>query len=66
MKNRIREHRARLRMNQETVAEHIGIARPSLSAIENGKFIPSTELALRLARLFDVPVEEIFLLEDGQ
>ncbi|MCP4774120.1 MAG: helix-turn-helix transcriptional regulator [Planctomycetaceae bacterium] len=66
MKNRIREHRARLQMNQETVAQHIGIARPSLSAIENGKFVPSTELALRLARLFGVPVEQIFSLEDEQ
>lgn len=64
MKNRIREHRARLKMSQGTVAEHIGIARPSLSAIENGKFIPSTELALRLARLFGVPVEQIFSLDD--
>jgi len=53
-------------MNQETVAQHIGIARPSLSAIENGKFVPSTELALRLARLFGVPVEQIFSLEDEQ
>lgn len=64
MTNRIREHRARLGLRQEEVAKAIGVARPSLSAIENNKFVPSTELALRLARLFGVPVEQIFSLED--
>ena len=52
MKNNIRVERAVLRISQQQLAEAVGVSRQTIYAIENGKFIPSTELALKLARPF--------------
>jgi putative transcriptional regulator len=49
-------------MSQEELAEAIGVTRQSIHSIEKGKFIPSTLLALKLARYFKKPVEEIFYI----
>ena len=65
MKNLIKVERARHNLTQADLAEKIGISRQSINAIEKGKFIPSTVLALKLAKLFKIPVEEIFLLEEA-
>ena len=64
MKNRIRVARAEVRMTQQQLAEAIGVSRQTINAIESGKFVPSTVLALKMARLFDKNVEEIFQLDD--
>ena len=64
MKNRIRVARAEVRMTQQQLAEAIGVSRQTINAIESGKFVPSTVLALKMAQIFEKPVEEIFLLED--
>ena len=66
MKNRIRVERAELRMTQQQLAEVIGVSRQTMHAIENGRFIPSTVLALKIARLFRKPVETIFQLEESE
>lgn len=66
MKNRIRVKRAELRMTQQQLAEVIGVSRQTIHAIENGRFIPSTVLALKIARLFRKPVETIFQLEESE
>ncbi len=66
MKNRIRVERAELRMTQQQLAEVIGVSRQTIHAIENGRFIPSTVLALKIARLFRKPVEAIFQLEESE
>lgn len=66
MKNNIRVQRAILRITQQQLAERIGVSRQTINAIESGKFVPSTLLALKIARLFRRPVEEIFLLEEGE
>ena len=66
MKNRIRVERAELRMTQQQLAEVIGVSRQTIHAIENGLFIPSTVLALKIARLFRKPVETIFQLEESE
>ncbi|MEZ3442644.1 helix-turn-helix transcriptional regulator [uncultured Alistipes sp.] len=66
MKNRIRVERAELRMTQQQLAEVIGVSRQTIHAIENGRFIPSTVLALKIARLFRKPVETIFQLEESE
>lgn len=66
MKNRIRVERAELRMTQQQLAEVIGVSRQAIHAIENGRFIPSTVLALKIARLFRKPVETIFQLEESE
>lgn len=65
MKNRIRVERAILAITQDEMAKRLGITRQSVHAIENGKFVPSTVLALKIAALFGRRVEEIFELEEG-
>ena len=65
MKNSIRVYRAERRMTQQQLADAIGVSRQTVNAIESGRFIPSTVLALKVARLFGKPVEEVFLLEEG-
>ena len=64
MKNSIRVFRAERRMTQQQLAEAVGVSRKTVNAIESGRFIPSTVLALKVARLFGKPVEDIFILED--
>lgn len=63
MKNRIRVARAEVRMTQQQLADAIGVSRQTINAIESGKFVPSTVLALKMARVFDKNVEEIFQLD---
>ena len=62
MKNNIRVERARLRISQQELAEAIGVTRQTIYAIENDKFIPSTELALRMSLYFGKTVNELFSL----
>jgi len=64
MKNNIRVERAIMRMTQQQLAERIGVARQTINAIEANKYVPSTVLALKIARVFSKPVESIFMLED--
>ena len=63
MKNNIRVARAVERMTQQQLADAVGVSRQTINAIEAGNFIPSTLLALKIARLFRQPVESIFELE---
>lgn len=51
-------------ISQEELAVAIGVTRKTINTVETGKFIPSTILALRIARYFGVPVEKIFVLND--
>ncbi len=64
LNNRIRVFRAEHRMSQGELAEIIGVSRKTISTIEVGRFVPSTVIALKIARHFDVPVEEVFSLAD--
>ena len=66
MKNRIRIGRAEVRMTQQQLAEAVGVSRQTINAIEAGRFVPSTVLALKIARTFGKPVEELFQLEEGE
>jgi len=66
MKNRIRVERAELRMTQQQLADAIGVSRQTVNAIETGRFVPSTVLALKIARRFEKPVETIFQLEEDE
>jgi putative transcriptional regulator len=52
-------------MTQQELADRVGVTRQTIISIERGKYKPSIELALRLARVFGVPVEAVFELEDG-
>ena len=61
--NSLKVHRARKNLTQEELAELVGVTRPTINFIENGRFVPSTLLALKIARIFEVPFEEVFFLE---
>jgi putative transcriptional regulator len=60
LKNKIKIYRAINDLTQEGLANKIGVTRKTINTIENGKFIPSTILAIRLARFFNIQVEELF------
>jgi putative transcriptional regulator len=66
MRNLIKVERAKKNWTQAILAEKIGVSRQAVNAIETGKFIPSTILALRMAIVFETNVESIFQLEDGE
>lgn len=64
MKNRIKVERAEKEVTQQQLADAVGVSRQTIVAIEKSKFLPSTPLALKIARFFSKPVESIFILED--
>jgi putative transcriptional regulator len=64
MKNTIRVERAILNITQQELAQKINVSRQTINAIESNKYVPSTVLALKIARLFKKNVEDIFTLED--
>lgn len=64
MQNSIRVERAIKRMTQQELAQHIGVSRQTINAIELGKYIPSTVLALKIARIFEKQVNDIFSLDE--
>jgi putative transcriptional regulator len=61
--NRIRVFRAEHRMSQNDLAVAIGVTRKTINTIEVGRFVPSTIIALKIARYFKAPVEDIFSLQ---
>lgn len=65
MKNTLRVQRAIKNITQADLAEKIGVSRQTINTIESNKYVPSTMLALKMAKLFGKPVEEIFILEKG-
>lgn len=65
MKNNLRIERARLRLTQEGLANAVNVSRQTIVAIERGDYIPSTALALRLAKFLQKKVEELFELEES-
>lgn len=66
MKNNLRVARAIQQLTQDELARRIGVSRQTINAMEAGKYVPSTLLALKLARVFGKPVEELFGLEEGE
>ena len=64
MKNTIKVERAKQSMTQQDLAEKIGVSRQTINSIESQKYIPSTVLALKIAKIFNTKVEEIFELEE--
>jgi putative transcriptional regulator len=60
MKNRLKVLRAERDWSQGDLAERLGVSRQSVNALETGKYDPSLPLAFRIARLFDLPIEQIF------
>jgi len=64
MKNRIKVQRAIHDLTQADLAEKIGVSRQTINAMEKNKYVPSTVLALKIAQLFKIPLEEIFFLKE--
>ena len=63
MKNNLKVERAILNMTQDELARTIQVSRQTINALEAGKYVPSTVLALKIAQVFQKPVEAIFSLE---
>ena len=64
MKNTIRVERAILNITQADLAEKVKVSRQTINAIESNKYVPSTVLALKISRVFQKKLEDIFILED--
>ncbi len=64
MNNRVKELRKEKGLTQEDLAEVIGVSRQTVNAIEKQKFDPSLNTAFKMAKLFELPIESIFLGED--
>jgi putative transcriptional regulator len=62
--NHIRQHRARLDMTQEDLAEKVGVRRQTILAIEKGRYVPSTLLAFKIASVLDMKVDELFAMRE--
>ncbi|OKZ01408.1 MAG: transcriptional regulator [Bacteroides sp. CAG:1060_57_27] len=65
MKNSIRVQRAVMDITQQELAQAVGVSRQTINSVESGRYIPSTTLALKIARYFGKATDEIFQLEDG-
>ena len=65
MKNTIKVERAKLNITQAELADRVNVSRQTINSIEIGKFVPSTVLALKIAKVFDTTVDEVFALEAG-
>lgn len=64
LSNRLKEKRGELGLTQAELAERVGVTRKTVNTVENGVFVPSTLLALKLARALNEPVETLFWLEE--
>ena len=65
MKNTIKVERAKKNWTQADLADKIGVSRQAINSIETGRFVPSTVLALKMAKVFGTTVEIIFQLDKG-
>lgn len=66
LKNKLKEHRAILGVNQQEMGKLAGVSRQTISQIERGDYSPSVTLALKLAKLCNVTVEDIFEYEEDE
>ena len=64
MKNRIEEIRSAKGIRQEELAKSLGVSRQTISSLENGRYNPSITLAHKIAVLFDMTIEDVFIFEE--
>ena len=64
MRNTIKVERAKKNLTQQQLAELIGVSRQTINSIEVNKYVPSTVLALKMSKVFELPVNEFFFLEN--
>jgi putative transcriptional regulator len=65
LKNRLKIERAIKNLTQDDLSKLIGVSRQTINSIETGRYIPSTVLSLKISKIFDKPVNEIFELDDS-
>ena len=63
IRNRMKEHRTRLGLKQEDLARLVGVRRETIGNLEKGRYNPSLVLAWNIAKVFGVPIEEVFTVE---
>jgi putative transcriptional regulator len=63
LKNNLKVLRAKHNLTQEQLAEKVKVTRVTINYVESGKWVPSTVLALKIAQVFEVPLEEVFYLD---
>ena len=66
MKNRLEELRLQRGIRQEELAAALKVSRQTISSLENGRYNPSIQLAFKLARYFEITVEELFIYEEEE
>ena len=66
LKNRLKEYRAKIGVNQSDFGKMVDVSRQTISQIERGDYSPSVTLALKIANVFDAKVEEIFSYEEDE
>ena len=66
LKNRLKEYRAKIGVNQSDMGRLVGVSRQTISMIERGDYSPSVTLALKIAKYFGVHVEDIFQYEEEE
>ena len=66
MKTKIKEYRAKFDMKQDTLAELVDVRRETIIRIEKGQYNPSLKVAMDIAKIFGVPVEELFSFEEEE
>lgn len=64
MKNTLKVQRAILDLTQDDLAKAIGVSRQTINSIEKNRYVPSTVLALKLSKVFKIPVSDFFTLEE--
>ena len=63
IQTKLKEYRAKYNMTQEDLAQRVGVRRETIGNLEKGRYNPSLVLAWRIAQVFSVPIEEIFIIE---
>ncbi|MBQ7965261.1 MAG: helix-turn-helix transcriptional regulator [Ruminococcus sp.] len=66
MNNRVKEIRKQKGIKQDEFARALGVSRQTVSSIETGRFDPSIMLAYKIAKIFELSIEEVFIFEDEQ
>ena len=65
MRNNLKIERAIKNLTQDDLSKLIGVSRQTINSIEKGRYVPSTVLALKISKIFEKPVNEIFEIEDS-
>ena len=65
MTNTVKLERARINLSQQDLAEKVNVSRQTIHSIESGKFMPSYILAIKISRVLNIPVEDLFVVDEN-